>query len=143
MARIIPLTLLVAALATAVFAHQGVKNPAVMARMENMSGMQNAMKRLGAMAKQEQAFDAAEAAAQADIIDRLAGEVLQRFEAREDDPKSEAKLEIWENWDDFRKKAERLERVAEPVQFNDVVQLQAWMGELQGACKACHDLYTE
>ena len=43
--------------ASAVFAHSGVKNEDVMKRMKQMSEMASNMKVLGAMMKQQQPFD--------------------------------------------------------------------------------------
>mgnify|MGYP001829162567 CR=1 FL=1 len=61
--------------ASAALAHQGVKNPAVMERMEGMTDQAAAMKTLGQMATGKTAFDAAAAAAAREEVMRLALEV--------------------------------------------------------------------
>ena len=131
--------------ATTTLAHQGVQNPAVMARMESMSEIADKMKILGTMAKGSLAFDAQTAREAAADIARHAEQTPALFQANETDPKSEAKSNIWEDFDDFTKKSEELVRVAsgyaETVQSAD--DLRAAVGALGATCQACHATYRE
>lgn len=133
------------ALAGAAWAHSGVKNPAVMARMNAMSGVQEGMKVLGDMAKQTRAFDA-EAAQQAAV--KIAGhaeETPALFEAQEDDPKSEARPAIWENFADFTAKSDAMRDTARAVSANmtSLDDVRAGLKQLGETCTACHKLYRE
>ena len=94
--------------ASAVWAHGGVKNPAVMARMDGMSAIADSMKVLGGMAKGAVAFDAAAANEAAGVIAVEAARIPVLFQVEETDPKSEAKPEIWTNFNDFSDRADAL-----------------------------------
>ncbi len=133
------------ALASAAYAHTGVKNPAVMARMESMKAIGDDMKILGEMAKGKVAFDQATARAAAAGIAKHAAETPTLFEAEEDDPKSEAKQEIWSNFDDFTKKSEALVQVAQDLSESLTTEddLRIAMKSLGDACQACHKPYRE
>ncbi len=127
------------------WAHSGVKNPAVQARMHAMSVIGAEMKTLGLMLKGEKAFDASLAQAAAGKIAEHAGQTPDLFRANEDDPKSEAKPEIWENFDDFSAKAIALQDVAIKVSASiaskdDLGQAMKALGD---TCKSCHKDYRE
>ena len=76
--------------ATGALAHQGVKNPAVKARMDSMSAIGKSMKVLGGMAKGESSFDAMAVQAAVASIAEQAARTPALFEANETDPKSES-----------------------------------------------------
>jgi cytochrome c556 len=118
------------------------ENPAVKARQEAMKAVGGGMKVLGDMAKGATAFDAAAAQAAIEEIHAASMEVPTLFEPQEDDPESEAKAAIWENWDDFVSKAEALQQ-ASMVTVSAEADLGPAMGGLGGTCKACHSLYKE
>ena len=145
MRRISMMVSAVALVAGAAFAHTGVKNAAVMARMDGMSQMGEAVKTLGQMAKGEIAFDAMAAKQAAAAIAKHAAETPALFEAPEDDPKSEAKAEIWENFADFTDKSVALEKLALELseELADRSDLPAAMASLGDACSACHKAYRE
>lgn len=128
-----------------VSAHQGVQNAAVLAWMENMKQIGAATKVLGTMAKGQRAFDAEEARSALSKIERLAAESPALFDTPESDPKSEALPAIWENWDDFTAKSDRLETVAAQLQdeIDGLGAVRAGLGELAATCKACHAIYRE
>ncbi len=132
-------------LAGAALAHTGVKNPAVMARMHAMKGIGAEMKTLGQMAKSELPFDAEEARSAASTIAKHAGETPALFEAQEDDPKSEAKDEIWQNFEDFSAKSEELERIALGLAetISTKSDMTAAVKSLGATCLACHKTYRE
>ena len=76
-------------------AHKGVTNPAVMARMNNMTLLAAELAVVGKMLKGETKFDAQTAHLAVRNIARYGEETTALFEAHETDPKSEAKPEIW------------------------------------------------
>lgn len=139
------LALLFAGAATAVFAHTGVQNPAVLARMDAMKSIGDATKTIGMMAKGDVAFEPEAARAAAQTIAVHAGNTPALFEPRETDPKSEAHPAIWENFDDFTSKARDLEVLASNLATGMDTQddLRAGLGQLGAACKACHAEYRQ
>lgn len=142
-APVIALTL--ALCATAALAHQGVKNPAVLARMNGMSAMADSMKTLGSMAKGQVAFDAAQARNALGDIAQQSAAAVDLFTPQEDDPKSEARAAIWDNFDNFTAQANALQaeadKLAQTVQTR--ADVQGALRTLGAACKSCHADYRE
>ena len=54
------------------------------------------------------------------------------------DPASEAKPEIWANWDEFLGDAKKLGEAAGAMDVASAETIGAGMGALGGACKDCH-----
>lgn len=131
--------------ASAALAHNGVKNAAVMARMNAMSGIGAEMKTLGEMAKGAAAFDANTAQAAAAAIAKHAAKTPALFEAQEDDPKSEATPAIWTNFADFTEKAAAMETIALDLSksISTPGDLGAALKALGDTCKACHTDYRQ
>ena len=127
---------------TTAAAHEGVKAPAVMARMNGMSEIGDATKVLGQMAKGAVAFDASAAQGAARTIAEEAARIPALFEARADDPKSEALPAIWERFEDFSGLARDLERAA-GVEIATPDALGPAFQAIGAACKACHEDYRE
>ena len=130
---------------TLAFAHTGVKNMAVMARMESMSALGDNVKILGEMAKGKQAFDADQARAAAEAIARHAAETPALFKAPETDPKSEALPVIWDDFAAFVEESDSLEAVASDlaVTMQNVDDLRNGLSRIGAACKACHQVYRK
>jgi len=145
MQKVTTLGLTVVLLASAAFAHQGVKNPAVAARMHGMSEIGRHMKVLGDMAKGVSAFDAAAAQKAAAGVALHASEAPAMFHGQESDPKSEALPAIWDNFADFTAKAEQLEIAAKAAAqgLADPADLGPAMQAMGGACAACHKVYRK
>lgn len=131
--------------ASAAVAHQGVKNPAVMARMESMSAIAESTKILGTMSKGAVEFDAQAARDAAAEIAKRAEQTPVLFEANETDPKSEAKSVIWNHFDDFTQKSDDLVRVASDLSntIQSADDLRAAVSSLGATCKACHATYRK
>ena len=132
-------------LAGAAVAHTGVKSAAVKARMDAMSRMGAEMKVLGQMAKGTASFDQKVAQAAAASIARLAGDTPSLFQANEHDPKSEAKAEIWTNFDDFVKLSRTMEETAIGLStsISSEADVRMAMKSLGSGCQACHKTYRE
>ncbi|WP_108484990.1 c-type cytochrome [Oceaniglobus ichthyenteri] len=112
----------------------------VAARMELMKDVGAQTKILGTIAKADFDADAVQAAASALHAD--AQQIPAKFEANEMTEKSEALPAIWENFDDFKDKAMALEVAAKSaMDATDTATLGAAMGQIGGACKACHEDY--
>ena len=128
-------------LASVAYAHEGVKNPAVKARMMAMSEIGAGMKVIGQMAQGKAAFDAAKAQAAVASIQAQSALVPTLFQANETDPKSEAAPAIWTNWGDFLNKAAAMKAAADAATANDPTALGQALRGLGGTCKACHSDY--
>ena len=133
------------ALATTALAHNGVKNAAVMARMNGMTAIAANLKTIGQMVKGKTQFNATTAKSAANAIAAHAADSSDLFRARETDPKSEAKDLIWQNYADFESKARDLETAA----LNAARSIEAKsdlapaLTAIATTCKACHKLYRE
>lgn len=119
-------------------AKEGVQDPTVKARMDLMGTIGMNTKVLGDMAGGKAAFDASAAEAAKAALMAAAAEIPAKFEPEADDPVSEARPDIWMNWDGFAEKAKGLEAAAGAIDVSSLETLQAGMGNIGGACKACH-----
>lgn len=131
--------------AATALAHTGVQNPAVLERMDAMKTIGDAMETLGNMARGKIAFDADSAQAAASEIADHAAETPTLFEARETDPKSEAKDAIWSDFADFTQKSEALARAAREISASLETRdaLVPSVRKLGEACKVCQPLSRE
>ena len=116
-------------------------DPQVKARQEVMETLGKNMKILGDMAGAKTAYDAAAAEAAKAAIVAAASEAAAKFEPQATDPESEAKAEIWTNWDDFLAKDKALVDAAGAWDVSSPETIGAGMGAGGGACKACHTAY--
>lgn len=137
-------TLLVSALlmtGTAFAQDMVATDPDVIARKALMKSMGGAAKTLGGMAGGEMAYDAAAAEAAKQTLIAAAGEVGAKFTNNAEDPASEAKAEIWSNWDDFLAKGKALGDAAAALDVASAESIGAGMGGIGGSCKGCHTAY--
>lgn len=116
-------------------------DPTVKARQEVMETLGKNMKILGEMAGAKTPYDAAAAEAAKAAIVAAASEASAKFEPQATDPESEAKPEIWTNWDDFLAKDKALVDAATAWDVSSPETIGAGMGAVGGACKACHTAY--
>lgn len=134
-----------ALVATTALAHEGVKNPAVAARMHAMADIGREAKLLGQMSKREIPFDRGAAREASAEIGRRAGEIGALFAVEATDPKSEALPVIWRNFDAFRAEAESLRLAARAAALGIDAQ-EDLSGALTGigkACGSCHQTYRK
>ena len=91
------------------------------------------------------AFDAAVGRSATAALAEHAAAPPGLFEANENDPKSEARTEIWSNSEDFAAKATELETIAIgfSTSITDPADLNAAMGALGANCKSCDSVYRE
>ena len=123
------------------FAKEGVQDPTVKARMDLMGTIAMNTKALGDMAGGKAPFDAAAATAAKDALVAASSDIAAKYEAQATDPVSEAKAEIWTNWDDFVAKAGALNAAATALDVTSAETIGAGMGAVGGACKDCHSTY--
>lgn len=131
------------ALTTAALAHQDVQNPAVQARMDNMTAMARQVETLGTMARGETGFDAAAANLALDRISGHANRIIDLFEAPEADPQSEARAGIWETFANFSNRAMELELLAMTLSgsVEDRGSLLTALRRVGASCSGCHEDY--
>lgn len=131
-------------LATAAYAHEGVKNPSVMARMQSMKTIAADTKTLVQMSRGQITFDRAAMQVAASRIAAEAEATPGLYADKADDPKSEALPAIWENWDDFKKISADLARTAEAFQsITAQPDMAAAVAAMGATCSACHKAYRE
>jgi cytochrome c556 len=118
-------------------------DPLVIAQKDLMKSFGGAAKTLGGMAKGEVAFDAAAAAAAKDVLVKGAADIPVKFKTAGNDPASDAKPEIWTGWDAFVAKADGLGKAAAGLDVASLDGIKAGMGDVGGACKACHTDYRK
>lgn len=132
------------ALAGPVLAHGDVKNPVVKMRHAAMKAIADNTKVLGEMAKGALPFDAAKAQEAAVAIAAQAAMTPALFEDPSNtDPKSEALPAIWDDFADFTAKSGALVAAAKGVDTSTFDGVRAGLGQIGGACKACHSKYRE
>ncbi|MGR3676429.1 MAG: c-type cytochrome [Paracoccaceae bacterium] len=131
--------------AATAFAHDGVKDPTVLARMNVMDAIADDVKTLGAMAKGEQAFESQTARAAAARMAHNAHDSIALFKDPAGDPKSDALPAIWDDYDDFTEKALNLQSAAQTASnsISTPEDLRTALGEIGQTCKACHRDYRK
>lgn len=117
-------------------------DPNAQARAAVMQAIAKNTKVLGDMASGKTAFDAAAAeTAKAALVEATA-KAPAAFETQgAADPASEAKPEVWTNWDDFLKKANGLAAAATAIDASTLDGIKAGIGGVGGTCKDCHTTY--
>ena len=127
-------------LASAALAHTGVKDPDVKARMDLMTQSGPELKVLSDMARGLVLFDANAAENARGALQDQAVAMPTAFLKPADDPKSEARRLIWDDWDGFLAKAKAMEAAATtPIATLD--DLRASLGSIGKTCSACHEVY--
>ncbi|MBU2866130.1 c-type cytochrome [Pacificibacter marinus] len=141
MKKILTASAVLISLSIGAVAHAEVENQAVADRMAAMKAIGGSMKTLGDMAKGATEFDVAVAQAAVDTLEAQSEALPALFEAQETDPESEAKPEIWTNWDDFVAKSNSLNAAAAAITITDAASVGAALGAVGGSCKDCHSEY--
>ena len=128
---------------SALVAHEDATG-VVKERMDLMETQKDAMKVLGAMAKGQTPFDAAKAGAAALEIEVTAAKIPELFPEGTVGEPSEAKPEIWTQWDEFTADAEQLEKAAAALKVALDGESPEWKAKFKGvidSCKACHKTF--
>ena len=129
-------------MAGAAFAEGNATDPAAVAREAVMKEIGGAMGKLGGIAKGETPYDATVADEAKAALIAASAKVPEAFkEAGGEDATSEAKAEIWTNWEDFLKKNETLSAAATALDVSSAETIGASLGAIGGACKDCHTVY--
>lgn len=128
--------------AGAAFAEEERTDPNAIARGELMGTIGKNIGIVGDMVGGKTEFDAAAAEAAKAALIEATGKIEATFKDQgAADPVSEAKPDIWANWEDFLKKATAAGAAAGALDVASLDTLKAGMGALGGACKDCHTTY--
>ena len=128
-----------------VFAHSGVKDKNVKERMMLMKEMANNTKIIGQMLKGKTSFDENEAKLALERLSSLSLKTPKVFQVNATDPKSEAKSNIWDEFDEFTKLSQDLAEATEvlAVSVGTINDLRPALKRVSSGCKACHSKYRE
>ena len=146
LAFVLSLAFVMAPVGTSVMlAHSGVLNKDVAARMTLMSSMGRNMGVLGKMLQKKAPFDQGRAVEAINNIEQLAVETPTVFENKVLDPKSEAKVLIWEEFKSFTKISTGLAASAKqlPNSMKSFDDLRPALITLSKSCKGCHSRFRE
>lgn len=126
-------------IAGAAYAKGDRTDPNAKARSDLMRDIGKNIGVLGDMAGGKAAYDAAAAEAAKAALVADAGKIEAAFKDQGGaDPASEAKPEIWANWDEFLADAKKLGDAAAAIDVASAETIGAGMGALGGTCKDCH-----
>ncbi len=146
MQRIVLAAATVACLATALPAAAQFQRPedAVKYRKAAYTVMSTHFGRIGAMVQGRVPYDAAAAAANADIVADMSKLPFAGFvEGTGGSEKGQPKPNVWTERAKFdaaaKKMQEEVAKLAVVAKANNLDQLKAAFGNAAGACKACHD----
>jgi cytochrome c556 len=101
---------------------------------------------LGAMVKKKTTWDAAAFAKRAERLEFLSTQVLEGFpNASTGGVETDAKADIWNNFDDFKSKLDDLvtetKNLNEAAKTGDETKMRDQFKKTAEACKACHEKY--
>ena len=130
---------------TLLLAHTGVKNEDVMKRMNLMKAMAENSKIIGQMLKKKIPFDLEQAKNSLIEISNLSKSTPLVFDKMAMDPKSESKMIIWEEFNNFRDLSNKLadDTFSAAKNLSDVEDLKPALKTIALGCKVCHSRYRE
>ena len=130
---------------TLLLAHTGVKNEDVMKRMNLMKSMAENTKIIGEMLKKKIPFDLEQAKNSLIEISNLSKSTPSVFEKMAMDPKSESKIIIWEEFDNFRDLSNNLadNTLSAAENLFGFEDLKPALKTIALGCKGCHSRYRE
>ena len=130
---------------TLLLAHTVVKNEDVMKRMNLMKAMAENSKIIGQMLKKKIPFDLEQAKNSLIEISNLSKSTPSVFEKMAMDPKSESKIIIWEEFDNFRDLSNNLadNTLSAAENLFGFEDLKPALMTTASGCKECHTRYRE
>lgn len=136
-------------IAAAALAHGGATG-IVKERMDQMGAVSKAMKAIGAMLKGAESYDAERVRTLANEIGEMGGErLVALFPENSLDPPTEARPEIWSDWERFERQANEMQDAARalagaadgPRGDTSPASPDQMFRTLGGTCKACHESF--
>ena len=130
---------------TLLLAHTGVKNEDVMKRMNLMKSMAENTKIIGEMLKKKIPFDLERAKNSLIEVSNLSKSTPSVFEKMAMDPKTESKIIIWEEFDNFRDLSNKLadNTLSAAENLSGFEDLKPALMRTASGCKECHTIYRE
>ena len=127
------------------FAHSGVKDQNVKERMLLMKAMAENTKLIGQMLKKQTPFELNEVKRALEQLSSLSLQTPTVFEVNATDPKSEAKPNIWDEFNEFTKLSNELAKSTSDLAIlvKDIDDLRPTLMKVSKGCKACHSKYRE
>jgi cytochrome c556 len=130
-----------------VAAQENENKPLLDYRQNLMVGQRASMASMGDILKFKMPYDAAHFAAHARNIGGYAALIPDAFETKIAEGRTDAKPEIWDNWDDFVAKAKALgnesEKLAAAAATGDMKAVAPHVKAVSDACRGCHDSYRK
>lgn len=121
--------------------------PALQYRQKLMQGHRASMGSIGDIMKHKLPVGMKHVAGHATALSNYAALIPGAFEEKVSEGLTDAKPEVWQNWNDFLAKASNLEQAAKTLaSAAEGGDMQAVMGGLKGvgdACRGCHDNYRK
>lgn len=131
------------AVSSAVFAHGGATG-IIKERMDGMEVLKDAFKQAREFTKPDVAFDADALQKSARILSAEAARIAPLFKEKDISMPSEAKAEIWDEFDKFTQLATDLETAANALAgVTTQEDLRTAARDVGVTCSACHKLYRE
>ena len=127
------------------FAHSGVKDQNVKERMLLMKAMAENTKLIGQMLKKQTPFELNEVKRALEQLSSLSLQTPTVFEINATDPKSEAKQNIWDEFDEFTKLSNELAKSTSELAIlvENIDDLRPTLMKVSEGCKACPSKYRE
>jgi cytochrome c556 len=116
-------------------------------RQRIMQGQRASMASMGDILKFKMPYDASHFLVHAKTIGELATLIPDAFEKELTEGLTDAKQEVWSNWDDFVAKSKALTsesaKLRAAAETGDMKAIMPAVTAVNNACRGCHDLYRK
>lgn len=120
-----------------------IRDQAVLDRQETMRTAKDALTVLSDMSALRMTFDRIAARDARHRLRQTVSDIPARFEHPHMDAHTRARRAIWQNREDFNRKAEQAQRAARRIRTNSLKALRRSLPDMVGTCLSCHNTYRE
>jgi cytochrome c556 len=128
-------------------AQEDENKPVLEYRQRVMAGQRASMASMGDILKFKLPYDASHFVVHAKNIGEFSKLIPDAFEKEITEGLTDAKPEVWANWDDFVGKSKALEQETAKLQAaaatGDMKAIVPQVTAVNNACRGCHDLYRK